>query len=100
LVSRRLLAYDTTNFYTYVASTNQPNALAQRGHNQQGRHNLRQVGLSYVMDGENGLGLCHHVYPGNVADAEEFPEALSRMGTLLDRNQIARDSVTIVLDKG
>jgi transposase len=100
LVSRRLLAYDTTNFYTYVASTNQRNELAQRGHNKQGRHNLRQVGLSYVMDGENGLGLCHHVYPGNVADAEEFPEALSRMGTLLDRNQIARDSVTIVLDKG
>ena len=100
LVSRRLLAYDTTNFYTYVASTNQRNQLAQRGHNKQGRHNLRQVGLSYVMDGENGLGLCHHVYPGNVADAEEFPEALARRGTLLDRNRIARDSVTIVLDKG
>lgn len=100
LVSRRLLAYDTTNFYTYVASTNQRNELAQRGHNKQGRHNLRQVGLSYVMDGENGLGLCHHVYPGNVADADEFPEALSRIGTLLDRNQIARGSVTMVLDKG
>ena len=36
LVSRRLLAYDTTNFYTYVASTNQRNELAQRGHNKQG----------------------------------------------------------------
>ncbi len=55
LVSRRLLAYDTTNFYTYVASTNTRNELAQRGHNKQGRHNLRQVGLSYVMDGDNGL---------------------------------------------
>jgi hypothetical protein len=100
LVSRRLLAYDTTNFYTYVASTNTRNELAQRGHNKQGRHNLRQVGLSYVMDGDNGLSLCHHVYPGNRADAEELPEALSRIGTLLDRNQIARDSVTLVLDKG
>ena len=100
LVSRRLLAYDTTNFYTYVASTNTRNQLAQRGHNKQGRHNLRQVGLSYVMDGDNGLSLCHHVYPGNRADAEELPEALSRIGTLLDRNQIARDSVTLVLDKG
>jgi len=38
-------------------------------------------------------------YPGNVADAEEIPEALSRMGILLDRNQIARDTVTLVLDK-
>ena len=100
LVSRRLLAYDTTNFYTYVASTNTRNHLAQRGHNKQGRHNLRQVGLSYVLDGENGISLCHHVYPGNVADADELPEALSRMVVLLDRNQIARDTVTLVLDKG
>jgi len=100
LVGRRLLAYDTTNFYTYVASTNTRNELAQRGHNKQGRHNLRQVGLSYVMDGDNGFSLCHHVYPGNRADAEELPEALSRIGALLDRNQIARDSVTLVLDKG
>jgi transposase len=100
LVGRRLLAYDTTNFYTYVASTNARNALAQRGHNKQGRHNLRQVGLSYVLDGENGLSLCHHVYPGNVADAEEFPLALQRIVALLDRHGIARDTVTLVLDKG
>jgi transposase len=100
LVGRRLLAYDTTNFYTYVASTNARNELAQRGHNKQGRHNLRQVGLSYVLDGENGLSLCHHVYPGNVADAEEFPIALARIVALLDRHGIARDTVTLVLDKG
>jgi transposase len=100
LVSRRLLAYDSTNFYTYVASNNTRNQLAQRGHNKQGRHNLRQVSLSYVMDGENGLSLCHHVYPGNVPDSEELPAALARIMELLDRNQIPRDSVTLVLDKG
>ena len=100
LVTRRLLAYDTTNFYTYIASTNERNSLAQRGHNKQGRHNLRQVGLSYVLDGDNGLSLCHHLYRGNVADAEEFPEALHRIVTLLDRNQIAPQTVTLVLDKG
>ena len=100
LVSRRLLAYDTTNFYTYVASTNSRNQLAQRGHNKQGRHNLRQVGLSYVLDGDNGLSLCHHVYPGNVTDADELPVALGRIVTLLDRNQIGRDTITLVLDKG
>lgn len=100
LIGRRLLAYDTTNFYTWVASTNTRNELAQRGHNKQGRHNLRQVGLSYVLDGENGLSLCHHVYPGNVADAEEFPVALRRIVGLLDRHGIVRDTVTLVLDKG
>lgn len=100
LISRRVLAYDTTNFYTWVASTNTRNELAQRGHNKQGRHNLRQVGLSYVLDGENGLSLCHHVYPGNVADAEEFPIALERIVALLDRHGMSRDTVTLVLDKG
>jgi len=100
LVSRRLLAYDTTNFYTYIASTNTRNQLAQRGHNKQGRHNLRQVGLSYVLDGEHGLSLCHHVYPGNVADVEEFSTALVRITHMLDQNQIARQTVTLVLDKG
>ena len=100
LVGRRLLAYDTTNFYTYIASTNDRADLAQRGHNKQGRHNLRQVGLSYVLDGDNGASLCHHLHPGNVADAEELPVALSRIVALLDRQQIARGSVTLVLDKG
>jgi transposase len=100
LVSRRLLAYDTTNFYTWVASTNTRNTLAQRGHNKQQRHDLRQVGLSYVLDGDSGLSLCHHVYAGNVGDAEELPAALERIVALLDRHQIARDTVTLVMDKG
>jgi transposase len=100
LVSRRLLAYDTTNFYTWTASTNQRNRLAQRGHNKQGRHNLRQVGLSYVLDGESGISLCHHVYAGNVADVEELPQALDRIVRMLDRNQIQRSTVTLVFDKG
>ena len=100
LVSRRLLAYDTTNFYTWTASTNQRNRLAQRGHNKQGRHNLRQVGLSYVLDGESGISLCHHVYAGNVADVEELPHALDRIVRMLDRNQIQRSTVTLVFDKG
>lgn len=100
LMSRRLLAYDTTNFYTWTASTNQRNRLAQRGHNKQGRHNLRQVGLSYVLDGETGISLCHHVYAGNVADVEELPQALDRIARMLDRNQIERSTVTLVFDKG
>jgi transposase len=100
LVSRRLLAYDTTNFYTWTASTNHRNHLAQRGHNKQGRHNLRQVGLSYVLDGESGISLCHHVYAGNVADVEELPQALDRIVRMLDRNQIDRSTVTLVFDKG
>jgi transposase len=100
VVGRRLLAYDTTNFHTYIASTNTRSELAQRGHNKQGRHNLRQVGLSYVLDGDNGLSVCHHVYRGNVADADEFSTSLARLLRMLDRAGIARDTVTLVFDKG
>ena len=100
LVSRRLLAYDTTNFHTYIASTNTRAGLAQRGHNKQGRHDLRQVGLCCVRDGESGLALCHHVYPGNVTDTEEFPVALERIQRLLARQGILPQTVTLVFDKG
>jgi transposase len=99
-VSQRLLAYDTTNFHTYIASTNTRSGLAQRGHNKQGHHNLRQVGLSYVMDAEHGLSLCHHVYPGNTGDVDELSPALRRITAMLDHNQIPRHTVTLVFDKG
>jgi transposase len=99
-VSRRLLAYDTTNFHTSIASTNTRNGLAQRGHNKQGRHDLRHVGLCCVRDGESGLSLCHHVYPGNVTDSEEFPVALERLQRLLARHAIAPETVTLIFDKG
>jgi transposase len=100
MVSHRLLSYDATNFYTFVASTNTRNTIAQRGHNKQGRHNLRQIGLSYVLDGIHGLSLCHHVYPGNLTDTEEFSNSLPRLLRFLDDNRIERDSVTLVFDKG
>ena len=100
LVSHHLLSYDATNFYTFVASTNGRNTIAKLGHNKQGRHNLRQVGLSYVLDGVHGLSLCHHVYPGNVPDTEEFSISLPRILCFLDNNGIERDSVTLVFDKG
>jgi len=99
-VSSRVLAYDTTNFYTYIATTNTRTQLAQRGHNKQGRHNLRQVGLSYVLDGEHGLSLCHHVYRGDRPDVDEVSTMLRRVGQLLDQHQMPRDTVTLVMDKG
>ncbi|MDP2996896.1 MAG: hypothetical protein Q8N47_05360 [Bryobacterales bacterium] len=41
LVSRRVLAYDTTNYYTFIASTNERNTLAQRGHPNQAMLGIR-----------------------------------------------------------
>src|ERR1019366_9390915 len=58
------LAYDTTNFYTHIASTNQRTELPQRGHNKQGRHDLRQMGLALVVDQLTQLPLAHVLYEG------------------------------------
>jgi len=95
----RLLSYDATNFYTFVASTNDRNTIARRGHNKQGRHNLRQVGLSYVLDGTSGLSLYHHVYPGNLTDTRNLDVPAPAVA-VPGRQCIVRDSVTLVFDKG
>ena len=95
LVSQRVLAYDTTNFHTWIASDNERNTLARRGRNKQKRHDLRQVGLRYALDAAHGLSLRHHVYPGNVSDSRELPEALDRIAGRLDRAGIARETVTL-----
>lgn len=100
LVTDTVVAYDTTNFYTYIDSKNERCELAQRGHNKQGRHNLRQVGLAYAMDGNSGMGLFHHTYPGNRADAEEFGVSLPRMLEVLTGGGISPSAVTLVFDKG
>ena len=100
LVSQRVLAYDTTNFHTWIASDNERNTLAQRGHNKQKRADLRQVGLSYALDATHGLSLMHHVYPGNVSDSHELPEAVERIAGRLDRAGIPRATVTLTMDKG
>jgi len=52
------LAYDTTNFYTHIASTNLRPKLPQRGKNKQGRHDLRQMGLALVVDQVTRLPLA------------------------------------------
>ena len=70
------LAYDTTNFYTHIASTNQRAELPQRGHNKQGRHDLRQMGLALVVDQLTQLPLAHVLYEGARSDMKTFAEFL------------------------
>jgi len=100
LLGASVLAYDATNFYTYIDTKNARCTLAQRGHNKQGRHNLRQIGLAYLMDASSGMGIFHDCYPGNRTDAEEFVVSLPRIEQFLDAAQIPRDQVTLVFDKG
>ena len=66
------LAYDTTNFHTHIATTNSRPELPQRGHNKQGRHDLRQLGLALIVDQSSQLPLAHSLYAGARSDMRTF----------------------------
>jgi len=95
-----VLSYDTTNFPTWTALRNERCRLAQRGHSNQKRRDLRQVGLSYAPNDQHGLSLCHHVYPLNVSDSGELSAVLPRIPRMLARVGIACNTLTLVMDKG
>lgn len=95
-----LLLYDTTNFFTFLATTNDRAGLPQRGYSKAKRHDLRQIGLALLVTRDFQIPLFHYTYPGNVPDVTLFPQ-ISRQ--LLGRyHQIAgtEGEATVVLDKG
>jgi transposase len=53
------LFFDTTNFFTFIDSTNQRCTIAQRGKNKQKRSDLRQVGLAMAVTREDMVPLFH-----------------------------------------
>lgn len=66
------LLYDTTNFFTYLATTNNRADLPQRGHSKAKRGDLRQVGLALLVTQAFQIPLLHKVYPGNIPDVSLF----------------------------
>jgi transposase len=95
-----LLLYDTTNFFTFIASTNSRSTLAQRGRNKQKRHDLRQFGVALLVSRQGQLPLWHQVYEGDTPDVKHFPTVLTKL-----RERIAamtRDvaEITLVYDRG
>ena len=95
-----LLFYDTTNFYTYIATTNERSELAQRGHNKQKRHDLRQYGLAMAVCGEGRVPIFHQLYPGNRVDSQQFTESLTVLRKRLASLPVKAESVTLVYDRG
>ena len=71
------LFYDTTNFFTYLASGNERSVLAQRGHSKQKRTDLRQFSLALLVARDGQIPLYADVYEGNVVDAQQFPDSLT-----------------------
>jgi len=99
-VDPRILLYDTTNFFTFLATSNDRSRLAQRGHAKSKRHDLRLVGLALLVTRDFQVPLLHRTYPGNVPDVTLFPQ-LSR--ELVDRYQVVAgdcQEATLVFDKG
>jgi transposase len=94
------LFYDTTNFFTYIASTNANPKLPQRGHSKQKRSDLRLFGLALLVSREGQIPICSHVYAGNRVDSKLFPDSLRRIRERLAELSVDLEDVTVVYDKG
>jgi len=96
----RLLLYDTTNFFTFISTTNARADLAQRGHSKAKRHDLRQIGLALLVTREFQIPLLHHTYPGHVPDVALFPDMARQMIARYGRIAGVAAQPTLVFDKG
>jgi transposase len=96
----RLLLYDTTNFFTFLATSNDRAALAQRGHSKAKRHDLRQLGLALVVTRDFQIPLLHRIYEGNIPDVRLFPQLSAEL--IARYRHITGDApeATLVFDKG
>lgn len=92
--------YDTTNFFTFIASENTRPQLPRRGHSKQKRHDLRQLGLALLVSRGDRVPLLHELYEGSRPDVTLFPEVLTRLRQRLTALGGALDQITLVYDKG
>jgi transposase len=93
------LLFDTTNYYTFMASNTQ-SELASRGKNKAARHHLRQIGLGLLVARESRLPLYHTVYPGNVHDSKQFEKIMDEMFAIVCGLHNTKERLTVVIDKG
>ena len=98
-VSSDCFLFDTTNYYTYMASTTE-SELAIRGKNKEGKNWLRQVGLALLVSSDEQLPLYYHEYEGNRHDSKVFLELLGDVVTAMQKRVGPQTSLTIAFDKG
>src|SRR6202790_82808 len=82
-LSADVLAFDTTNFDTHIATTT-PGELARRGHAKSKRSDLRVVGLATLVSETGHVPLLHRTYPGNGSDQAVLGSCLGALGRLHD----------------
>lgn len=76
-----VLAYDTTNFDTFIATTTE-SALARRGHAKSKRADLKVVGLAMMTSSTSSVPLFHRPYAGNESDKTVLAETLGTLAKL------------------
>ena len=92
------LILDYTNYFSYIATENEQNTLAQRGHNKQKRYDLRQYSLAVTTTKDVLFPLCSHIYEGNVPDQTEFPTYIDMLKSRIPKFDPAK--TTLVYDGG
>ncbi len=81
--STDVLALDTTNLDTHIATTTAGD-LARRGHAKSKRRDLRVVGLAILVSETGHVPLLHRTYPGNGSDQAVLGSCLDGLGKLHD----------------
>jgi transposase len=99
-IDPKILLYDTTNFFTFLATTNERSQLAQRGRSKAKRHDLRQVGLALLVTRDFQIPLLHKTYPGNIPDVSSFEELSQQLIARYQRLTGQKGEATLVFDKG
>jgi transposase len=94
------LFFDTTNFYTYIATSNHRCKIAQRGKNKQKRQDLRQVGLAMVVSRQDFIPLLHHTYRGNIHDSVIFRNVIRKTKKRMNDLELDLEKHTVVFDRG
>ncbi|MBU0638558.1 MAG: IS1634 family transposase [Planctomycetes bacterium] len=94
------LALDTTNFFTFIATTNVRCSLAQRTRSKQKRHDLRHIGLALVVTRQDLMPLFHLTYQGNLHDVTVFAHITAQIATRLRQLGMDPERHTLVFDRG
>lgn len=82
-LSTDVLAFDTTNFDTHIATTT-PGELARRGHAKSKRNDLRVVGLGLLVSETGHVPLLYRAHGGNSSDQAVLSSCLDALSTLHD----------------
>lgn len=80
-LSASVLAFDSTNFDTHIATTT-PGRLARRGHAKSKRSDLRVVGLGLLASETGHVPLLYRTYAGNASDQAVLAACLKGLAEL------------------